>query len=189
MADWTLSTATCFVPRVVGGGFPRIMYRQESTCASTATITNGLVVTADTVVSTGGTRLVRAPSSGGNGGNLLQVGITSLLGVAAEGSTRDGSTTGLSTPDNCKLGFYAAGPGQEFKGWLKGSGPVASSLIGLQKAIIFDSTLKTHFIDSTNSTAALAAVTITGFPSECNGDTNGPVYFKFLSSNISGEVW
>lgn len=189
MADWTLSTATCFEPRQARGFVP-IMYRQESTCASTAVIHKGHVVTSDTVVSTAGTRLVRAPSSGGTGGNLLQVAITSLMGVAAEGSTSDGSTTGLGAASggSRRIGFYAAGPSVEFKGWCKGANAVGSTMIGTQKAIILDSTLNTFFIDSSNSTAALAAVVITGIPSETDGDTNGPCYFRFLSSNLSPEI-
>ena len=166
------------------------MYAQESTCISTAVIHRGHVVTSDTVVSTSGLRLVRAPSSGGTGANLMQVAITSLMGVAAEGSTSDGSTTGLGavSGDSRKIGFYPAGPNVEFKGWCKGANAVGSTMIGTNKAIILDSTLNTFFIDSSNSTAALAAAVITGIPSETDGDTNGPCYFRFLSSNLSMAI-
>ena len=187
MADWTLTASHCFQPRKSHGAC-NILHFQESTCASTATVIRGQVITADTVVSTSGLRLVRAPSSGGTGANLLQVAITSLLGVAAETSTRDGSTTGLGTDlDKCKLPVYSA-DNIEFKGWLKGNGPSGSSMVGSERAIIFDSTLKMHFIDSTNSTAALMAVLVTGVPVEAMGDTNGPVYFKFLSSLVNRSV-
>jgi hypothetical protein len=43
-------------------------------------------------------------------------------------------------------------------------------------------------VDSTNSTAALVTITITGIPEGTVGSTNGPVYFKFLSSNVSEAV-
>ncbi len=188
MADWTLSTATVFRPYRSLHGSPIIKYFQESTCASSQTIHLGQVVTTDTNVTTGGDRLVIAPSSGGNGANLMQVAIISLVGVAAMGSTSDGTTTGLSVHTNKQLPVWVADDETEFLGYLKGSGPAASSLIGLDKAIIYDTTLATYFIDSTNSTAALVAVHITDIPDYAVGDTNGPVVFRFLSSNVSPSV-
>ena len=146
-------------------------------------------MTVNTVVSTGGCRVVLAPSSGGNGGNLIQVGITSLIGVAAESDTSDGSTTGLATMSNRRIGVWVADKNTEFIGYLKGAGPAASSMIGTNKAIIYDSTLAVHMIDSTNSTAALAAVVITDIPEGNQGDTGAPVAFKFLSSNVHPLVY
>jgi hypothetical protein len=58
----------------------------------------------------------------------------------------------------------------------------------LNKAVLYDSTLSIYTIDSTNSTAALATVHITGVPQGTVGDTNGPLLFKFLSTNVSGAV-
>jgi hypothetical protein len=181
MADWTLSTATCFRPRYTRGGYTRIQSWQTSTCASTATISAGHVVTADTVVSTAGIRLVRAPSTSSNSAMVVGAGIN-VIGIAAEGCTGDGSTLNMGNKDMNRIQVYVAGPNVEFIGWLKGALPVSSSLVLTQKLIAWDSTLKTYFIDSSNSTVALAAVTITGFPREAEGDTNGPVFFKFLSS-------
>lgn len=188
MADWVASSHCGFRPYRNPASAPFTQYYQASTCASTATIRQGQVVTNNTVVSTGGFRVVRAPSSGGNGANLLEVAITSLIGVAAESDTSDGSTTGLATFTNRRIGVWHATDETEFIGYLKGNGPANSSMIGTNKAVIFDSTLKIHMIDSTNSTAALVAVVITDIPDHAIGDTGGPVVFRFLSSNISPVV-
>jgi hypothetical protein len=184
MAQWTLNAGNYFRPYRAMGGDARIRHFQCSTCASSDVITVGMVVNFNTVVTTGG-GIVQAPSSGGNGGNLLQVGITSLIGIAAESDTSDGSTTGLSNRYNRRIGVWLAADQTEFLGWCKGAGVVGTTMIGQQKAIIYDTTLATYFIDSTNSTAALAAVTITDVPEYALESTNGPVVFKFLSSNIS----
>lgn len=184
MAQWTLTAAHYPRPYRSHKGAPPIRSVQCSTCASTATIQVGMIVSENTVVSTGGYRIVRAPSSGGNGGNLLQVGITSLLGIAGETDTSAGTTSGLSNASNRQIPVYLGGE-TEFLFWTKGAGAIDSSCIGLQKAVIFDSTLQTYFVDSTNSTAALAAVTITDVPDYSLGSTNGPVVVKFLSSNLS----
>src|SRR6185503_13700557 len=96
MADWTINADSN--PRHYrtrsGNSTPVIRYFQESTCASTAVIKRGDIVSNDTVVSTGGFRLKRAPFDGGNGANLLNT--TNVVGVAIEASTSDGSTAGLT---------------------------------------------------------------------------------------------
>lgn len=194
MADWAGTSNSVIRPyRHPSGSFP-IRYYEESTAASTATIRRGDVVSFDTVVASASHRILRAPSSGGTGTNLLEVGVTSLLGVSAEHSTSDGSTTGLASsvgtrPGNRQIGVYLADPQTEFLGYLSsaGVGPAVASrnLIGGRRALIYNRTQHAFFIDSTNSTAALAAVVITDIPSESIGDTNGPVIFKFLSSNVA----
>ena len=183
MADWTHSTASGFRPYRSPWGSPLIRDFQASTCASTATIQAGQVVTLDTKASTsGGGRIVLAPSSGGNAKTELQVGITSLIGVALQSDTSAGTSSGATAP---LLSIAIADPAIEFIGYLRGSGPCASSLIGTNKAVFYDSTNRIHLVDSTNSTAADAAVKITDIPSYAIGDTNGPVVFKFLSSNFA----
>jgi hypothetical protein len=142
------------------------------------------VVTLNTVVSTGGARVVCAPSSGGDTKTLMEVGITSLIGVALESDTSDGSTTGLSNVENRRILVALADPAVEFIGF-QTNGVSVSSLVGQTRGLRFDSTNRIHLVDSTNSTAALHAVTITEIPSWAEGDTNGPVVFKFLSSNFA----
>ena len=182
MADWTIGAGSGLRPYRSPYGSPILREFQASTCASTATIRMGAVVTLNTLVSTGvGGRIVLGPSSGGGGGNLLEVGITSLLGVAMSDDTSAGTSSGASAT---KVIVAMADPVIEFIGF-QTNGVCASSLIGTNKALRFDTTNRIHVIDSTNSTAALAAVKITDIPSYALGDTNGPVVFKFLSSNYA----
>ena len=176
-----------------GAATPTIQYYQEATCASTLVIKLGDIVSQDTTVSTGGFRVRQAYRAGGNGSNLLAIG-QHILGVAVEGSTGDGTLTGGSSAGvglnaNPKIGVAIADPETEFVAYLTGAANVsASSLVGQSKAVIYDSTNHVFLIDSTNSTAALVTATITGVPDGTEGSTNGPVYFKFLSSNISEAV-
>jgi hypothetical protein len=176
-----------------GNAGPNLAYFPESTAASTAVIKLGDIVSQDTTVSTGGFRVRRAYAGGGNGANLLATG-QHIVGVAVEASTGDGtlsggSSEGVGLVQKPMIGVAAADPETEFLGYLIGSNNVsASSLIGQQKAVRYDSTNHIFGVDSTNSTAALATVTITGVPQGTEGSTNGPVYFKFLSSNVSEAV-
>ncbi len=153
-------------------------------------------MTFDTVVTTGNHRVVRAPSSQGNAATSLQNAIKSLVGVAAEGSTGDGSTTGLAgdgaRPSEAKkIGVYVADRQTEFLGYISSGGAStavhisASSYIGMRKAVIYDRTQHAFFVDSTNSTAADFSVVITDIPSESRGDKNGAVVFKFMSTNLA----
>lgn len=194
MADWTIGADSN--PRHYrsqnGAATPVIRYFQESTAASTAVIKYGDIVSNDTVVTTGGFRLKRAPFNGGNGANLLNT--TNVVGIAAEGSTSDGGTTGL-TQGNLNqagarmIGVFIAESNVEYLGYLIGDNNASgSSLVGLLRAVRYDSTNHIYGIDSTNSTAALASVVITDVPLETVGDTNGPVVFKFLSTGVSGAV-
>ena len=197
MADWTINADSN--PRHgrtrKGADTPVIQYFQESSAVSTAVIKYGDIVSQDTTVSTGGFRIRRAYAGGGNGANLLAIG-QHIVGVAAEGSTSDGnsslvdgSSAAPGAPLNRQIGVFAAEPGVEYIGFLIGNSPVsASSLIGVQRCVRYDSTNHIFGVDSTNSTAALMTVTITGVVEGTNGDTNGPVYFKFLSSNVSEAV-
>jgi hypothetical protein len=166
-------------------GPPHIQYFQISTATggSSKVIHAGQIVSFDTVAASASHRIVVAPSSGGTGANLLQT--TNVLGIALETSTSDGSTTGIGTPAQT-IGVCLATPNQEFVGYLRGDLPSHSSIVGLTRAVIWDSTRQIFNIDSTNSTAALANVVITGVPEESTvGDTNGPVIFKFLSTQTS----
>jgi len=200
MADWTINSGSNpkHYRSRTGNSTPVIRYFQEATCASTAVIKYGDIVSNDTVVTTGGFRIVRAPFNGGTTGgagfepNLLNT--TNVVGVAVEASTSDGSTAGLTNGQlnqagNRMIGVAIAEAGAEFLGYLIGSNNASgSSLIGTRKAVRYDSTNHIYGIDSTNSTAALASVVITDVPLETVGDTNGPVVFKFLSTGVSDAV-
>lgn len=198
MADWANSSGNKIRPYRSPWGAPVIHHFEESTAASSAVIVRGDVVTNDTLVTTGGFRVLRAPSSGGNGTNLMQVGIKSLVGVALQNSTGDGSTTGITADglgeDNRrKIAVALAHPQQEFIGYtstLNGGNGVASNLfVGSHRAIAYDRNLHTFFVASTNSTQSLAAVTITEVPQDVYGDSGGwPVIFRFLSTNLHAMV-
>jgi len=188
MAQWTLNAGHYFRPLRKYESSPRIRHFQCSTALSTATIKTGQVVTSDTAVSSNAFRIVRAKAATGAATNLLEVAITSLIGIAADSDPSSGSTAGMADINTKKIPVYLADGNTEWLGWCKGNGVIESTMIGQQKAIIFDSTLQTFFIDSTNSTAALAAVTITDVPDYSLGSTNGPVVFRFLSSMASPVI-
>lgn len=195
MADWTINADSN--PRHgrtrFGAATPAIQYFQESSAVSTAVIKYGDIVSRDTTVSTGGFRIRRAYAAGGNGSNLLAVGQT-IVGIAVEGSTSDGnsslvdpSSSAPGSPLNRQIGVAVAEPGCEFVGYLT-AGVSASSNNGDEFAVRYDSTNHVFLVDSTNSTAALVTVVQTGVPDGTIGDTNGPIYFKFLSSNVYAGV-
>lgn len=195
MANWTINADSN--PQHgrtrKGASVPVIQYFQESTCASTLVIKLGDVCSQDTTVSTGGFRIRQSYRAGGTGSNLLAIG-QHIVGVAVEASTGTGALTGGSSEGvglypKPLIGVVAAEPDTEFIGYLTGAAAVSgSSLIGQSKAVQYDATNHVFLIDSTNSTAALVTATITGIPDGTAGDTNGPVYFKFLSSNVSEAV-
>ena len=197
MADWATSSGSKIRPyrSMVPA---QIRYFDESTAGSTAVIERGDVLTSDTVVTSGGLRVVRAPSSGGTGTNLMQVGIKSLIGIAAQNSTSDGGNTGLSsngigTVGPRAIGVYLANPGQEFIGVNStretGNAVASRSLIGANAGLVYDRTFHIFTVQSTLSTVALAAVQITDIPESFIGDSGAfPVVFKFLSSNLSPVV-
>ncbi len=191
MADWTINAGSNPSHYLSGAGCPMIRYYQESTCASSAVIKLGDIVSFDTVTSSNNGRIVRAPFDGGTTGaasekNLLNT--TNVLGIAVEASTSDGSTTGLSNVNTRKIGVAIAEAEAEFQGFILSGGISATTLVGLAKAVRYDSTNHIYGIDSTNSTAALASIVITGVVPGAEGDTGGPVMFKFLSTGVSPAV-
>jgi hypothetical protein len=195
MADWTIGVGSnpSHGRSRFGAATPAIQYFQESTAASTAVIKVGDIVSRDTTVSTGGVRIRRAYAAGGNGSNLLAIG-QNIVGIAAEASTSDGSNSGLVDPAanpgavvNRKIGVFVAEPGADFLIY-QTNGIAASSNNGEDFAVRYDSTNHVFLLDSTNSTAALVTVTQTAVPEASDGDTNGPVYVKFLSSNVYAGV-
>jgi hypothetical protein len=192
MADWTINANSVVQHYRSGGGAstPAIRYFQESTCVSTAVIKAGDVVSQDTVVSTGGFRIVRAPFGGGTPAVVLNT--TNVLGIAIENSGSDGSTLGLTADGlnqvgNRMIGVLIAENDCEYRGYLD-AGPSRSSMIGTAHNLRYDSTNHIYLVESTNSTASLTSVFITDVPLETVGDTNGPVIFKFLAGATSPAV-
>lgn len=197
MADWTGSSGSKIRPyRNIHG--PQIRHFEESTAASSAVILRGDVLTFDTVVTTGGPRVVRAPSSAGTGTNLMEVAIKSLVGVSLSNSTSDGSTTGLNgggvgLSRLRHIGVCLATPGQEFIGQASTMAPASSAanqaLVGRNLPLVYDRTHHAFFVGTANGTVALAAVQITEVPESVLGDSGAyPLVFKFLSTNLSPVV-
>lgn len=199
MAQYNGSTSSIIRPVRSPFGSPRIRHFQESTCASSKVIRCGDPVTFDTVVTTGYARILRAPSSQGAAGNLLENGIRSLVGIALADSTSIGSTDGL-------LADGAAGNSQirqipvavadgltEFSIQISSVGATplvaASSMIGKVYPLEINRTFNRWFLSSTNvSTAADLSIVVTDVPPGNIGDTGGTVYFKFLSTMVSQAV-
>ena len=203
MPNWTNSSGSWPRPYRSPWGSPQIRYFQESTAASTAAVNVGDLVRNNTIVTTGGFRVRRDESTGGGGANLAHIGGAQILGFAVEGTTGPSAAgTGGFADDSSEsgqlrrrmVGVAVADGITEYLGYFKSGGagttPVAaSSLIGLARALVYDSTLNRYFVDSTNSTVADAYVMITDFPSDALGDSGGvPVVFKFLSSNVHPSV-
>lgn len=203
MAHYDGSSNTHLRPVRSAYGSPAIRRYEESTCASSKTIQVGDIVTADTVVTTGNLRIVVAPSSQGNAGNLLQNGITSLIGVAVSASTSDGGVVGLSSngarPNHARMIDVAIADGlTEFAIQISSVGAtprvVATSLVGLTYPVEMNRTFDrgghgAWFLSSTNlSTAADLSFVVTDVPSEQIGDSGGIVYGKFLSTMVHRSV-
>lgn len=203
MANWTNSSGTVFRPYRSPWGSPQIRQYQESTGVAGRALNVGDIVRSNTVVTTGGFRVFRDPSTGGNGANQVHIGGAMMLGVCVDAASTNSANGALgfvddsSTPGQAwqrTVSVALADGVTEFLGYFKSGGagatPIAaSSLIGLNRAVCFDSTLARYFIDSTNSTVADAIVQITDIPDFARGDSGGvPVVFKFLSSNVHPSV-
>ena len=197
MAHYDGSSGSIIKPVRSPLGPPQVRWFQESTCASSAVIRRGDPVTFDTVVTTN-LRIVKAPSSQGAVGNLLQNGIVSLVGIALADSTSDGSTLGQvdSTQgysEAKRIPVALADGLTEFSVSISSVGaapiPVASSMVGQSYPLEINRTYNRWFLASTNqATAADLSVVVTDVPSNSINDTGGTVYFKFLSTMVARSV-
>lgn len=178
MAQVDLSSRTVVVPyRKRSGGTYAVRHFHESTSISTAVIRAGDVVQFDVNVATANMRIVKS-STMANVPNVLS---TVFLGIAAETSTSDGSTTGIGSATK-KWPVYLAYPDTEFQFVTKLAGANhTSSLVGTRRAIGYDSTLSIFYADVGNSTAGDATIVITDLIGDV-GTTNGYVAAKFLST-------
>lgn len=179
MADVTHSSRSCIRVGRVAKGSARMLAFEESTCASTAVISFGNVVVFDsTGATTGIHRIIRA-SSAADGTPFLA---SNIVGVAAQGSTSDGSTTGLGTRGR-DINVYVADPGTEFEFPTKVV--IASTIVGSAMELTWDSTSNFNYV-ATNSTAGDARVYITGISAKSQvGDTGGWLLGRFHSSAVN----
>ena len=204
MAQVNGSSNTTIRPYRSPFGSYQVRWFQESTCASSKTIQIGDIVTFDTVVTTHA-RIVVAPSSQGAAGNLLENGITSLLGISLGASTSDGSTTGLNPstavqPEGRMIPVAIADGFTEFAINLSSVGATPdlpnSTMIGrtypiecIRTAVGQKGNHGVWFLSSTNlSTAADLSFVVTDVPNDQVGTTGGYVVGKFLSTMVNRAV-
>lgn len=152
---------------------------QESTAASTAVIAYGNVVQFDETDSAAH-RIRRASTMSGAAPFLG----TNIVGIAAQGSTSDGSTAGLGT-EGRKLSVYQAYPDVEFKFPTKVV--IASTLVNTGLELSWDSTLNIHHV-SANSTTGDLTVRITDVIPGTVGDTGGFLVGRFYSSVVAPQI-
>jgi hypothetical protein len=178
MAQLNHSTRSTPEPnRTLRGSF-RLEYFQTSTCISTATIAYGDVVQFDVNVATANHRIVKASTMA----NVPNVISTAIVGIAAEA---DESSVSAGSPGVGKIGVYVAERDSEFIFPSKTAGAAYdSSLVGLRKAIGYDSTNSMFYVDNGNSTAGDATLIITGLGNDA-GTTNGLLIGKFISTNVA----
>lgn len=176
MAEYTLSSRTGITPYRVGTGTHRIVTPDASTTANAGQLIKvGQVVQFDGGASSAAHRIVQA-STGGS--PLLS---TSIVGVAAQADTSDGSTTNLGDGKR-QISVWAAGG--EFK-FQTNISNIQSTVVNTGLALKWDSTLGCHYLVA-NSSAADQAVWVTEVLSP--GDTNGFVAGRFFSTRVAPAI-
>lgn len=181
MADYTLSSRDYPSAYRSRKGSPQIRSFQESSCASTATIQFGNVVQLDGGSSGDAHRIIRC-SSGTGTAPLLLAGI---VGVAAQGSTSDGSTATLTPYTNRHLSVWVADADTEFK--FPTREVIRPAMIGLGCEVNWDSTLNISLV-SLASTAGDARFVITDVLPATIGDTGGYVIGRFHSTAVASVI-
>ena len=179
MADFPHSSRSYVKAYRSRSGAPPIKSYQESTAASTALIAFGNVVTFD--ASSAAHRIVRASTMSGQAPFLG----SNVVGVAAEGSTSDGSTAGLADYRNRQISVWEAAPSVEFLFPTKLV--IASTLVNTGLELSWDSTLNIHHV-SANSTAGDLTVRITDVIPGTVGDTGGYLVGRFFSSVVAPSI-
>ncbi len=181
MADYTLSSRDSFQVYRSRKGTAQIRAFQESSCASTATIAFGNVVQLDGGSTGDAHRIIRCSSGTGTAPLLLG----NIVGVAAQGSTGDGSTTGIATYTNKQLSVWVADRDTEFKAPTRDV--IRAAAIGLGCEVNWDSTLNINVV-AIASTGGDARFVITDVIPATIGDTGGYVIGRFHSSAVAAVV-
>lgn len=178
MAQLNHSTRSTPEPyRSLRGSF-RLEAFQPSTTVSSAVIAYGDVVQFDVNVASANHRIVKA-STMANAPNVVS---TAIVGIAAEA---DLSSVSATSPNPGKLLVYVAERESEFIFPSKTAGAAYdSSLVGLRKALGYDSTNSMFYVDTANSTAGDATILVTGLGSDA-GTTNGTIIGRFISTNVA----
>lgn len=172
MAQYTPSSGDTVRPhRSPWGNYPT---RHFSLLSTAAALVKGTLMT----LNIGGSSAVECaiPSTGAGG-----LGAFSIVGFAAQ----DSSAATSSAVAGDVIPVWEANPFSEFRAVTKG-GAMASSNIGLRKALAYDSTLKITYVDLTASTATDWRVVVTqnlhALTGHSLGDSGCYVAFRFLTS-------
>jgi len=175
LAQYTPSSGDYVRPhRSPWGAFP---VRQFKTISTNAAMEIGTLVTISTGAAVGGvSQLGILPSTGAGG-----LGAINIVGFTAEKSSAYTS----SAVEGQLVSVWEANPLVEYKATTVG-GAQASSVVGLRKALQYDSTLKIHRIDLTASTATDWRVVITQNLG-AEGDSGGYMAFRFIG-HLSGQI-
>jgi hypothetical protein len=169
MAQYTPSSGDTVRPhRSPWGAFPT---REFPVASTNAQIEAGTLVTLSTAAAVGGVaQFAVIPSTGAGAlATFSAVGFTAGKVTAAVSSAVGPQTVSV----------WEANPMVEFKATTIGAAQV-SSVIGLRKALQYDSTLKIHRIDLTASTATDWRVLITQNLGN-EGDSGGYMAFRFIN--------
>lgn len=180
MADFVHSSRSYVKAYRSRVGSPPVTSYQESTAASTAVIGFGQVVQFDQT-DTAAHRIRRASTMAGQAPFLG----ANIVGVSAEASTSDGSTTGLADYRNRQISVWEAAPNTEFLFPTKVV--IASTLVNTGLELSWDSTLSIHHLTA-NSTAGDQTVRVTGIIPGTVGDTGGFLIGRFFSSVVAPSI-
>jgi hypothetical protein len=170
MAQYTPSSGDTVRPhRSPWGAFPTREFRSRP---RTPQIEAGILVTLSTAAAVGGVaQFAVIPSTGA--GALATFSARRLHG----GQNGHGGVSSAVGPQ--VVSVWEANPMVEFKATTIGAAQV-SSVIGLRKALLYDSTLKIHRIDLTASTATDWRVLVTQNLG-AEGDSGGYMAFRFIN--------
>jgi hypothetical protein len=172
MADITLTAGMIARPyKSPWGAFPMKSMPISSGISSNA-IQLGRVVSLDFTDSNAGFVLPSSQTAG-------VVMSTAIVGISADTPTAAGTVGGLSNVKGTVISIWEANPLVDFRAQTQGAN-LASSAVGKNKALVWDSTLAIHKVDLSNSTIVNVRVRITGLI-DAEGDSGGAVSFKFLT--------
>jgi hypothetical protein len=170
MTDFVLSSGMICRPyKSPWGAFPTKGYALSSGVSSAA-IVLGRCVGLDVTTDTNASQIVASSQTAG------VVMSTAIVGIAAESPSGGGSSTNTR---GTVISVWEANPMVEFRAQTQGAN-LASSQVGKNKALVWDSTLTIHKIDLSNSTNLNQRALITGLI-DAEGDSGGAVSFKFLT--------
>lgn len=164
MAQYTPSSGDYVRPhRSPWGAFPT---RSMSPLSTSLVIQSGRLLTLNLAGSTSYSAVIPVTTPN----------VFSIVGIAAD-SVPTALASSATTPQ--LISVWEANPMVEFKAVTKG-GAQTSSIVGLRRSLVYDSTLTIHYVDLTASTATDWRVVVTGNLG-AEGDSGGYVSFRFLN--------